>query len=124
MLDEKLIEVIKTPPDSAFAIVTQNNGDSHVVNSWNSYIEISGDKIVVPVGRMLKTQDNLKADNRVKLTITNREVMGERYKGTGFLVSGTAFMASEGTYFDLIKSKFPWARAALVVSCLECEQTL
>jgi hypothetical protein len=124
MLDEKLIEVIKTPPDSAFAIVTQNNGEAHVVNSWNSYIEISGDKIVVPVGGFLKTEDNLKADNRVKLTITNREVMGKRYKGTGFLVSGTAFIEGKGTYFDLIKSKFPWARAALVISCTVCEQTL
>jgi hypothetical protein len=124
MLDEKLIEVIKTPPDSAFAIVSQSNGSSHVVNSWNSYIEIVDEKIVIPVGRMFKTEENLAIDDKVKLTITNREVMGKRYRGTGFLISGIAFMESEGTYYDLIKNKFPWARAALVVSCQECEQTL
>lgn len=125
MLNEKLLEVLTTPPDAAVAIVTQSEEGAHVINSWNSYAQITKeDKILFPAGRMHKTEQNLKADSRVKLTITNREVEGKSYKGTGFLVTGTAKFSVEGPDYDTIKAKFPWARAAIAIEVISAEQTL
>lgn len=125
MLDKKLLEVLISPPDAAVAIVTQGKDGPHVVNSWNSYAQITeDDKILFPAGRMNETEQNIQADNRVKMTISNREVQGKSIKGTGFLVIGTAEFAAEGADYDTIKAKFPWARAALVIKVESAEQTL
>ena len=49
MLDKKLLEVLTSPPDAAVAIVTQGKDGPHVVNSWNSYAQITeDDKILFP----------------------------------------------------------------------------
>lgn len=125
MLDEKLLEVLNSPPDSALAIVTQGHDGAHVVNSWNSYAQVTRDgKLLFPAGRMKKTEENLKSDSREKLTISNREVQGKSYKGTGFLVCGTAQFDTDGETYEGVKAKFPWARAALVITVETAEQTL
>lgn len=125
MIDKKLIEVLATPPDAALAIVTQGLNGPHVVNSWNSYVQVTNEgKLLIPAGRMGETEKNIERDNKVKLTITNREVQGKTYKGTGFLINGSAAFTKEGPDFDLIKAKFPWARAALTIIIESAEQTL
>lgn len=125
MLDEKLLEVITSPPDSALAIITGNSEGPHVVNSWNSYIQINeADNLLLPAGRMRKTEANLAVNSRVLVTISNREVQGRSYKGTGFLITGQAFFETEGPDFLLVKAKFPWARAALKIVVEKAEQTL
>lgn len=125
MIDEKLMEVLTTPPDAALAIVTQGVNEPHVVNSWNSYVQVTGEgKLLIPAGRMSETEKNIERDNKVKLTITNRDVQGKSYKGTGFLINGTAAFTKEGSDFDLIKAKFPWARAVLTIIIESAEQTL
>jgi predicted pyridoxine 5'-phosphate oxidase superfamily flavin-nucleotide-binding protein len=125
MIDEKLMEVLTTPPDAALAIVTQGPAEPHAVNSWNSYVHVNaGGKLLIPAGRMVETEKNIERSNRVILTITNREVQGKAYKGTGFLVKGTAYFAKDGADFDTIKAKFPWARAALSITIESMEQTL
>ena len=125
MLNEKLLEVLSHPVDSIVAIVTQGVDDPHVVNTWNSYVNVTPDgKLLIPVGGMNQTGKNLELDNRVKLTIGNREVQGKMYKGTGFLITGTAKFVKEGSEFDLMKEKFSWARAVLEVTINAVEQTL
>lgn len=124
MLDNKLLEVISSPPDSAFSIVTQGDDFPHVVNSWNSYIRINRDRLLIPAGRMTETEKNILKNKNVLLTISNREVEGKSYKGTGFLVKGKAEFIKEGTDFDTIRKDFPWARAALVIEVIDAEQTL
>lgn len=125
MIGDKLREVLSTPPDSALAIITRGEDGPHVVNSWNSYVQVTDDgKLVIPAGRMFETEKNIAANNKVKLTITNREVEGKTYKGTGFLIEGTAALEKEGPRFDGIKAKFPWARAALTITIESEEQTL
>lgn len=124
-MDEKFIEVLKTPPDAALSIVTQGEKGPHVVNSWNSYVLFGEDGVLlIPVGRMHETEKNVQKDDRVKLTVSNREVEGKTYKGTGFLVTGRAQFETEGANFDLVKKSFPWARAALVIKVESTEQTL
>ena len=125
MIDAKLLEVLNTPPDCAVAIVTQGQNSPHVVNTWNSYVVVTDDgKLLIPAGRMTQTEKNLKVNNAVWLTISNREVMGKAYKGTGFLVKGTACFVTDGIDFDVVKAKFPWARAALIITVKSTEQTL
>jgi len=44
--------------------------------------------------------------------------------GTGYRLSGRAEIITEGEFMDLTKSKFPWARAALVITVEKAEQLL
>jgi len=125
MLKAKVIEILTTPPDGAVAIATQGRGGAHLVNSWNSYLEVyEGDKLLVPAGRMEKTEENLKEDPRVWDNISHREVEGWHSKGTGFLIWGEGTFVKEGPPYEIIKGRFPWARAALVIKIEEVEQTL
>lgn len=123
-MDKKILEVLTSPPDAALSIVSQGPDGPHLVNSWNSYAITLDNRLLLPAGRMVKTEENLKNNPQVLLSIANREVEGKSYKGTGFLVKGLASFESQGNYFDMIKEKFPWARAALVIEITELEQTL
>ncbi|KLU61889.1 FMN-binding protein [Peptococcaceae bacterium CEB3] len=46
------------------------------------------------------------------------------YKGTGFLIKGSASFLKDGSEFELMKAEFPWARAALAVTIESVDQTL
>lgn len=54
MLTEKFLEVLKH--EGVVSIVTCENNEAHVVNTWNSYIVIEGDKMLIPAAGMRKTQ--------------------------------------------------------------------
>ena len=125
MINEKLMEVLTTPPDGAIAIVTQGVSEPHVVNSWNSYVNVTPEgNLLIPVGGMIETEKNIENNNKVKLTVANREVQGKMYKGTGFLIKGTALFIKEGSAFEMMKAKFPWARAVLAITIESADQTL
>ncbi len=125
MINEKLMEVLTNPPDGAIAIVTQGVSEPHIVNSWNSYVTVTPEgKLLIPVGGMFETEKNIARSNKVKLTVANREVQGKMYKGTGFLIKGTAEFVKAGSNFDLLKAKFPWARAVLSIAIESADQTL
>jgi predicted pyridoxine 5'-phosphate oxidase superfamily flavin-nucleotide-binding protein len=125
MLSEKLLEVLSHPADGEVAIVTQGIDGPHVVNTWNSYILITHDeKMLIPAGRMNKTEKNIENNHQVKLTVGSREVQGLNYKGAGFLITGTAKFAKDGPAFNMIKEKFAWARAALEITIITAVQTL
>lgn len=125
MLDDKLMQVISTPPDAAVTLVTQGQDGAHLVNSWNSYLRVSeeGD-LLFPVGGMRQTEQNLAGNDRIKLSIANREVQGRNYKGTGFILEGRGAILDQGPAFQLIEADFPWARAVLKISIISWEQTL
>lgn len=125
MLDEKLLEILSHPADGEVAIVTKGTDGPHVVNTWNSYVNITLDgRMLIPVGGMNKTEKNVEENQLVKLTIGNREVQGLNYKGAGFLITGIARFAKDGPEFNLIKAKFPWARAVLEITIETTIQTL
>lgn len=122
MLDKTLLEVLSH--EGVVAIVSQGENEPHVVNTWNSYVQVLEEQLVIPVGTMVETEKNLKKNTKLQLTCGSREVQGLQYMGTGFLVTGPAIMETSGTSFELIQSKFPWARAALVVTVESSKQTL
>jgi len=125
MLNEKLLEVLSHPSDGEVAIVTQGIDGPHVVNTWNSYINITPDgRMLIPAGRMNATEKNVEANPLVRLTVGNREVQGLNYKGTGFLITGTAKFVKNGPEFNMMKEKFSWARAVLEITIDTAVQTL
>ena len=124
MLNEKCREVLKH--EGVVAIVTSNSeGGVHVVNTWNSYIHINEkEQLLIPAGRMHQTESNVKENGKALLTFGSRQVEGFHSMGTGFLLTSGAHFASEGSDFDLMKSKFPWMRAVLIITIHSVERTL
>jgi hypothetical protein len=123
MIPEKLIQVLKH--EGVVAIVTLGESGPHVVNTWNSYIQLTEDEhLLIPVGGMIQTEANVEKNHNVLITLGTREVEGFRGPGTGFLINGTASFFESGGSFDLVKKKFPWIRAALDVSDIYPTQTL
>ena len=124
MLPDKFLSVLQH--EGVVAIASQGlDGRPHLVNTWNSYVQIPNiGQLLVPVGGMHTTEANVSANHVVLLTAGSREIEGKRGLGTGFLLTGTAEFVYAGADFDLIKTKFPWARAALKMSITEITQTL
>ncbi len=124
MLPEKFLRVLEH--EGVVAIATQaGDGTPHLVNTWNSYVQVSGDEhLLIPAGRMHTTEKNVAENGAVLLTAGSREVEGKQGRGTGFLISGTAEFHYAGAAFDAVRSKFPWARAALQVTINNITQTL
>lgn len=123
MIPEKLLEVLKH--DGVVAIATLGQDGPHMVNTWNSYIRITDDeRLLIPAGYMQLTEANIAFNNNVLITLGSSKVAGNNGPGTGFLIKGTAAFVSAGPDFDVIKSKFSWARAALAVTIASATQTL
>lgn len=123
MFSEKLLAVMKHP--GVVAIATQGEDGPHLVNTWNSYLQVPREGcLLIPAGYMHRTEANIARDNRVLITVGSHEVAGNLGPGTGFLLKGTAAFVSSGPDFDTIKAKYAWARGALVVSVESATQTL
>jgi len=109
------------------AIATSGSEGAHVVGTWNEYITALGiqeDQLLIPVGHMRKTEENLKSDDRVELLCGTRKVNGEHGPGKGLSIKGTGRMESEGKNFQAVQARFPWARAGLVVTVEKIEGQL
>jgi predicted pyridoxine 5'-phosphate oxidase superfamily flavin-nucleotide-binding protein len=122
MIPEKLLEILKK--DGVVAIATLGKDGPHMVNTWNSYIRISPEgRMLIPAGYMHKTEENIKYNPEVLITLGSSKVKGLHGAGAGFLVKGKAEFVTEGSDYDTLKSKFSWLRAALVVTIDSANQT-
>jgi hypothetical protein len=122
MLPEKLVEILKK--DGVVAIATLGKEGPHMVNTWNSYIRVSGDgRLLIPAGYMHQTEANIAYNNKVLITLGSSKVTGLHGPGAGFLIKGTAAFITDGPDFDLLKSKFSWLRATLAVTIDSATQT-
>jgi hypothetical protein len=123
MLSEKFFEVIAN--EGVVSIVSWGNDEPHVVNTWNSYVNITADgRLLIPAAGMRKTQKNVGINNKVKVTLGSREVMGYKFMGTGFLIEGTAKFVESGSEFDMMKEKFPFLNRVLEITVTSQKQTL
>lgn len=123
MFAEKFFEVLNH--EGVVSIVTCSNNEAHVSNTWNSYLVIvEGNKILIPAAAMLKTEENVNANPKVKLTIGSKEVMGYNYMGTGFLLEGTAKFLKDGVHFKMMREKYSFLTRVLEVTVTSCKQTL
>lgn len=112
--------------EGVVSIVSWSNGDANVTNTWNSYLEIiDKDKILIPAAGMHSTENDVKLNNKVKVTLGSRDVEGRNgYQGTGFLIEGTASFVETGEYFDLMKKKFSFISRVIVVNVNSYKQLL
>jgi hypothetical protein len=103
------------------AIATCGDSGPHIVGTWGDYVRALGIKdsgiIVIPAGYYNITEENLKKNNRVELLIASRQVHGTNGRpGQGCSISGRGEIQTSGKFADMAKSKFPWARGALVIT--------
>ncbi len=100
------------------AIATTGPDGPHLSATWGDYVRklgVEDDEIVIPAGRLKKTEANIASDPRVELLFASREVQRAGGSGQGCLLRGHAEFRTSGTIVDRVKSHFPWARGALVV---------
>ena len=99
-------------------IVTTGDDGPHVVGNWGDYMRILGikeDMIVFPAGRYQQTEKNLRKNNRIQLLVASKKVQGTRSLGQGCLITGTGEILSSGDIFEMVRSKFAWARGVMVI---------
>ncbi|MGL5937433.1 MAG: pyridoxamine 5'-phosphate oxidase family protein [Phocaeicola sp.] len=125
ILSEKFFETIAH--EGVVSIVSWGATDEpHVVNTWNSYLMVTEDeRILIPAYGMRKTEKNIEANNRVKLTLGSRDVKGYKdYQGTGFLIEATAQYLDSGTDFDRMKEAFSFTRRVVELTIVSIKQML
>jgi hypothetical protein len=100
------------------AIATTGPDGPHLAATWGDYVRslgVEGDLILIPAGRLHRTEANIAADPRVELLFASRQVQRSGGSGQGCLLRGTAEFQAVGPAADAVKARFPWARGALVV---------
>lgn len=75
MFIEKFFEILNY--EGVVFIVICLNNEVYVVNIWNSYlIIVEGNKILIFVVVMIKIEENINVNFKVKLIFGSKEVMG------------------------------------------------
>ena len=122
MFTDKFFEVISH--EGVVSIVTWTDEGADVSNTWNSYLNVKENRILIPAAGMNKTQANIEKNPNVKLTVGSKEVMGKWAMGSGFLILGTAKFITSGEEFDSMKEKFPFLSRVLEITVSKIIQTL
>ncbi|MDF2804487.1 MAG: FMN-binding protein [Anaerocolumna sp.] len=124
MLTEKFYEVVKN--EGVVSIVSWGVDEPHVTNTWNSYLVVTEDeRLLIPAAGLRSTEKDVNENNRVKVTLGSREVMGfNNYQGTGFLLEGTAKFVESGAEFNMMKDKFSFLNRVLEITVTSEKQLL
>ena len=123
-LTEKFHKVIEN--EGVVSIVSWGKEEPHIANTWNSYLEVTEDeRILIPAYGLRKTQKNVEVNNKVKLTLGSRNVLGYKdYQGTGFYIEGTGKYITSGEEYDYMKAKYSFLSRVLEVTVTSIKQTL
>jgi hypothetical protein len=124
MLTEKFYDVLKH--EGVVSIVSWVVDEPHIVNTWNSYLVVTSDeRILIPAAGMRKTQKNVEQNNKIKLALGSKEVLGYKdYQGTGFVIEGTAKFLEAGSDFESMKEKFSFLSRVLEITVTAAKQTI
>ena len=124
MLTEKFYEVLKN--EGVVTIVSWGADEPHIVNTWNSYLVVTADeRILIPAYAMRKTEKNINQNNKVKLALGSKNVIGYNdYQGTGFVVEGTGKYLDSGAEFEMMKDKFSFLTRVLEITVTSAKQML
>ena len=122
-LSEKFYEVLK---HEGVVSIMSWGVEPHLVNTWNSYLVVTEDeRILIPAYGFRKTQRNVNVNNKVKITLGSKDVIGHNdYQGTGFLIDGTASYIESGEEYDMMKSKFSFLTRVLEITVDKSTQML
>jgi len=124
MLTEKFYDVLKN--EGVVSIVSWGVSEPHIVNTWNSYLVVTSDeRILIPAYAMHRTEKNVNQNNKVKMALGSKEVLGYNdYQGTGFIVEGAAKYLESGAEFDMMKEKFSFLTRVLEITVTSAKQML
>ena len=124
MLSEKFFEVLKN--EGVVSIVTWGRDEPHIVNTWNSYLVVTEDqRILIPAYAMLRTEKNLQQNNKLKMALGSKNVLGYKdYPGTGFVLEGTGSYLSAGPEYEMMKEKFSFLTRVLEITVTSAKQML
>ena len=124
LLPQKFYDVLNH--EGVVAIVSWGEGEPHVVNTWNSYLVITDDEhILIPAYGMRKTEKNVNINNRLKITLGSKDVIGfQDYQGTGFVIEGTATYLESGDTYDMMKEKFSFLTRVVDVTVNSIKQKI
>ncbi len=121
MLNEKIKEILAKEGAATFATI--GNEGSHLAATWNSYITLlETDELLIPVGGLHETEQNVNLNNNVQMIVASKEVIGMHGPGAGFVLKGHAKFENSGRSFDQVKSRFPWARAVMIFQPVDVKQ--
>jgi hypothetical protein len=122
-LSEIFLEVIK---HEGVVSIMSWGVEPHLVNTWNSFLVVTGDeRILIPAYGFRKTQKNVDVNNKVKMALGSKEVLGFKdYQGTGFIIDGTARYIESGEEYDMMKSKFSFLTRVLEITVDKAKQML
>ena len=96
-----------------------------MVNTWNSYLRTTEDgRLLIPAGYMHRTEANIAFNPEVLISLGSSKVQGLHGPGAGFLIKGKAAFLTSGPEFDVLKAKFAWMRATMVVTIESATQTI
>lgn len=120
MINEQIKAILAQEGMAPF--VTHGSEGPHLVATWQSFIELLDDRrLAFPAGGYKKTEANLAAGSRVQLLVA-AQAGPELPKSAGYRLTGTAQLETAGEAFDLIKGRFPWCRAAVVMTVEQVEK--
>ena len=123
MFSKSFLDVLKH--EGVVSVTSWANGNVHVVNTWNSYLQITDDnRILIPAAWFNKTQKNVDVQNKIIMTLGSHEVQGKMGMGTGFVVDGTANFLTEGSDFDRMIEKFSFLTRVLEIKADSVRQTI
>ncbi len=122
-MDKKVIEILEHEGPASF--VTAGPDGPHMAATWNSYIEVAGDSvIIIPVGQLQKTEENIRAGSKLQMIVASKGISGNNESGAGFLLKGSAEFKKTGIEFQRISSRFSWARAIMIFNIEEEKQLI
>ena len=123
MLNEKFLETISH--EGVVSIVSWTPENVHIANTWNSYVTVVSDNtFLIPAAWLKKTEENVKINNKVKLTLGSKEVMGTIGMGAGFSIEGEASFEDSGAEYEMMKEKFPFLTQVLKIKVTSLKQTI
>lgn len=121
MLDATVLGVLKAEGSATF--MTKGPAGPHLVATWQSYLDpMDARTLVFPAAGYRVTEANLAHDPSVQMIIGKQR--GADGAALGFRLSGTAEVQSEGVLRERMKAKYPWCRAAVVMTVTGVERIL
>ena len=120
---DQIMKILETPVP--VSLVTCGDDGAHLVGVWNDDVLITGDdSLLIPVMGMRNTEANITNGSDVALLVASKEVKNRDGAGKEFRITGSGAFHYSGENYEFIKSKFDWARAALVVRITKVERLI
>jgi hypothetical protein len=83
------------------------------------------ERILIPAGLMHKTEENININNKIKMALGSKNVVGfDNYQGTGFVLEGTARFFNNGIEYEMMKNKFQFLTRVLEITVTSFKQVL